>query len=32
LPPDLHRRIAAAAARERKSVNAFIADALDRVA
>jgi predicted HicB family RNase H-like nuclease len=32
LPPDLHRRIAAAAAREHKSVNAFIAAALDRVA
>ncbi len=32
LPPDLHRRVATAAARERKSVNAFIADALARVA
>jgi len=30
--PELHRRIATAAARERKSVNAFIADALERVA
>ncbi len=32
LPPDLHRRVATAAARERKSVNAFIAEALARVA
>jgi predicted HicB family RNase H-like nuclease len=32
LAPDLHRRIATAAARERKSVNSFIADALARVA
>jgi predicted HicB family RNase H-like nuclease len=30
--PDLHRRVATAAARERKSVNAFIAEALGRVA
>jgi predicted HicB family RNase H-like nuclease len=32
LPPELHRRIAAAAARQGKSVNAFIAETLDRVA
>ncbi len=30
--PELHRRIAAAAAREGKSVNAFIASTLERVA
>jgi predicted HicB family RNase H-like nuclease len=30
--PELHRRIAAAAARDGKSVNAFIASALERVA
>jgi predicted HicB family RNase H-like nuclease len=32
LAPELHRRVATAAARERKSVNAFIAEALARVA
>jgi predicted HicB family RNase H-like nuclease len=32
LSPELHRRIAAAAARAGKSVNAFIAETLDRVA
>jgi len=32
LPPDLHRRVATAAAREHKSVNAFVAEALARVA
>jgi predicted HicB family RNase H-like nuclease len=32
LSPELHRRIATAAAREGKSINAFIADALERVA
>lgn len=32
LSPELHRRIAAAAARQGKSVNAFIAETLDRVA
>ena len=30
--PELHRRIAAAAAREGKSVNAFVASTLERVA
>jgi predicted HicB family RNase H-like nuclease len=30
--PELHRRIAAAAAREGKSVNAFVASTLDRLA
>jgi predicted HicB family RNase H-like nuclease len=30
--PELHRRIAAAAAREGKSVNAFVATTLDRLA
>jgi predicted HicB family RNase H-like nuclease len=30
--PELHRRIAAAAARDGKSVNAFVASALERVA
>jgi predicted HicB family RNase H-like nuclease len=30
--PELHRRIAAAAARDGKSVNAFVTSALDRVA
>lgn len=32
LPPDLHRRIAEAAAREGESINAFVADALERIA
>ena len=32
LPPDLHRRIATAAARAGKSVNAYVAETLDRVA
>ena len=32
LPPDLHRRVATAAARERKSINTFVAEALARVA
>ncbi len=32
LPPDLHRRIAIAAARAGKSVNAYVAETLDRVA
>jgi predicted HicB family RNase H-like nuclease len=32
LSPELHRRIATVAAREGKSINAFIADALERVA
>jgi predicted HicB family RNase H-like nuclease len=32
LPPDLHRRIAEAAAREGESINAFVADALEKVA
>ncbi len=32
LPPDLHRRIATAAARRGKSVNAFVAETLERVA
>ena len=32
LSPELHRRIATAAAREGKSVNAFIAERLERVA
>jgi predicted HicB family RNase H-like nuclease len=32
LSPELHRRIATAAARQGKSVNAFIAEILDRVA
>jgi len=31
LPPELHRRIASTAARQRKSLNAFVADALERV-
>jgi predicted HicB family RNase H-like nuclease len=30
--PELHRRIAAAAARDGKSVNAFVASTLERVA
>ncbi len=32
LPPDLHRRVAVEAARRGKSVNAFVADALERSA
>lgn len=32
LSPDLHRRIATAAARAGKSVNAYVAETLDRVA
>jgi predicted HicB family RNase H-like nuclease len=32
LPPDLHRRVASAAARGGKSVNAFVTEALERVA
>lgn len=32
IPPDLHRRLAAAAARDGKSINAFIGDVLSRVA
>lgn len=32
LAPDLHRRIAAAAAQKGKSVNAFVAETLERVA
>jgi predicted HicB family RNase H-like nuclease len=32
LSPELHRRIATAAAREGKSVNAFVAETLERVA
>jgi predicted HicB family RNase H-like nuclease len=32
LPPDLHRRIAEAAAREGESINAFVADVLERIA
>ena len=32
LSPELHRRVAAAAARDGKSVNAFVASALERVA
>jgi predicted HicB family RNase H-like nuclease len=32
LSPDLHRRIAEAAAREGESINAFVADALARIA
>jgi len=32
IPPDLHRRIAGKAAREGKSINAVIGEALERVA
>jgi len=32
LSPELHRRIAAAAARSGKSVNGFVAETLDRIA
>ncbi len=32
IAPDLHRRLAAAAARDGKSINAFIGDVLSRVA
>jgi predicted HicB family RNase H-like nuclease len=32
LPPELHRRIATAAARHGKSVNSFVSETLDRVA
>jgi predicted HicB family RNase H-like nuclease len=32
LSPDLHRRIAEAAAREGESINTFVADALERIA
>ena len=32
LSPDLHRRLAMLAARERKSINAFISGALEKVA
>jgi predicted HicB family RNase H-like nuclease len=32
LSPELHRRLAAAAARAGKSINAFVAETLDRVA
>ena len=32
LPPELHRRIATAAARDGKSVNSFVSETLDRVA
>jgi predicted HicB family RNase H-like nuclease len=31
LPPELHRRIASTAARQHKSLNAFVVEALDRV-
>jgi predicted HicB family RNase H-like nuclease len=30
LPPELHRRIAITAARQRKSLNAFVSEALER--
>lgn len=30
LSPDLHRRVAATAARQHKSINAFVADVLER--
>lgn len=32
ITPELHRRVAAAAARAGKSINGFVADALERVA
>lgn len=32
ITPELHRRVAAAAARAGKSINGFVADTLDRVA
>jgi predicted HicB family RNase H-like nuclease len=32
LSPELHRRVAAAAARSGKSINGFVADTLDRLA
>jgi predicted HicB family RNase H-like nuclease len=32
LPPDLHRRVAEAAAREGESINAFVTDALEQIA